>query len=218
MIAKSDRPPNLLGNRATVLAAEAQTLFRQYWRASVARADAFLALGAAMNAHKAELPRGQWAGYLQSATVAERTAQRAMRFAKAGLESATVADFGIRETDRLIANLKRKGAPVSEDGVRAEAEREADAERQARDERLAIRLEGTDGDPVDVLTDKLAKADALHETMQAQIRESEAESARIDRMTSAIRDALLAAPRSNALALEVVDEVLARFFGVARKG
>ena len=68
-----------------------------------------------------------------------------------------------------------------------------------------------------MLTDKLAKADARHEAMQAETRRLDAESARIDRMMSAIRDLLLAAPRSNALALKVVDDVLARFFGVARK-
>ena len=92
---------------------------------------------------------------------------------------------------------------------------DAQAERRARDERLAIRLEGTDGDPIDVLTDKLAKADALHETMQAQIRKSEAEAARWDRRMADIRDALCAAKPSTAV--EVADEVLAQFFGVARK-
>ena len=98
----------------------------------------------------------------------------------------------------------------------AEAEAETgEAEREARDERLAARLADTDGDAVDVLAKKLDRADGRHREDVSAVRESSKRETEKDRKLRKICDALLVATPSTCM--DVVDEVLAKFFGVARK-
>ena len=179
-----------LSNRLADLAEQIASIHREYLEHREEAAARFVTFGRMLNEAKAECRHGEFLPFLERTGIPKRTAQRSMRIAAAGVKYAQLAHLGTHETDLRISIAKRRCLPVTDETIR---------------------------DLPDILRAKLAKADARHEEHQAQIRKSEAESARLDRMKAAIRDALVAAPRSNALALEVVDEVLAKFYGVARK-
>ena len=97
----------------------------------------------------------------------------------------------------------------------AEAEAMLEAEREARDERLAIRLADTDGDAVDVLNGKLDAADARHRADVGAVNDERRAAAAERRKNRDVCDTLLAVPRGDGDT--GIDDVLAQFFGVARK-
>ena len=105
-------------------------------------------------------------------------------------------------------------AAMDEVAVEAQAAT-AEAEREAKDERLAVRLADTDGDAVDVLSDKLDRADGRHREDVTAVNDARQRENAKDRKLRDICDALLTAKPSTAL--DVIDEVLATFFAVARK-
>ena len=64
----------------------------------------WMACAAVLQEARAICPHGRWLSFLAKTMVPERTAQRMIRFARAGIQIRHVADFGgIRETDRLLA-------------------------------------------------------------------------------------------------------------------
>ena len=193
MVANSHRTSNepLLSNRLADLAEQIAGLHREYLSHREEAAAGFVTFGRMLNEAKAEECRhGEWLPFLERTGIPPRTAQRAMRIAAAGVKYARLAHLGIHEIDLRIGIAKRRCLPVTDETIR---------------------------DLPDILRAKLAVADARHRDHVRAINKAREEEARYDRMSDDIRDALLAAPRSNALALEVVDEVLAQFFGVARK-
>jgi hypothetical protein len=64
-----------------------------------ALAEKVLAMGTALNEAKETCPHGEWTEFLKSVAMSERSAQRYMRIAKAGLKSATVADLGLNRAE-----------------------------------------------------------------------------------------------------------------------
>ena len=110
---------------------------------------------------------------------------------------------------------KEEARAQDEIAAREEYEAEAEAEREARDERLAIRLADTDGDAVDVLAGKLDAADARHRADVGAVNDERRAAAAERRKNRDVCDALVAVPRGDGDA--GIDDVLAQFFGVARK-
>lgn len=107
-----------LSNRLTDLAERAAGVHREYQSHREAAAACIVTFGRLLNEAKAECSHGEWEPFLVRAGIPERTARRAMRIAAAHLKSATVADLGVKETDRLIGMVKRCGLEVGEDSVR----------------------------------------------------------------------------------------------------
>ena len=105
-------------------------------------------------------------------------------------------------------------AAVNEAAAEAEAAT-AEADRDARDERLSVRLENADGDAVDALAGQLDRADARHrdDVNSANVARQAAIVER--RKNRDVCDALLAVPRGKGDA--GIDDVLMRFFLVQRK-
>ena len=62
---------------------------------------------------KAAIPHGQWTAWLQTETgLGGRTARRYMQIAQSGLETATVANLGIRGAVEAIAKTGNKAAQI----------------------------------------------------------------------------------------------------------
>ena len=68
---------------------------------------------------KEAIPHGEWAGWLARNTgLSARTARRYMQLSKSGLESATVADLGLRgATERLARASVRPTADLHNDSM-----------------------------------------------------------------------------------------------------
>lgn len=100
-------------NRLSVLAGQVADLHQQVTThidaaATHKQAAAMKALeaGAALIEAKKLLPHGGWGPWLASAGIPERSAQRYMRLSRADMETATVADFGVAEADRVAARME----------------------------------------------------------------------------------------------------------------
>ena len=183
----SNSPP--LTNHLADLAEQIASLHREYLSHREEAAARFVTFGRMLNEAKAEECRhGEWLPFLERTGIPPRTAQRAMRIAAAEVKYARVAYLGIHEIDLRIGIAKRRCLPVTDETIR---------------------------DLPDILRAKLAKADARHRDHVRAVNKAREEEARYDRMSADIREALLTATPSTCL--DVADEVLARFFGVARK-
>ena len=100
-------PSESLPQRLSNLAGATQAALERYKRADAERIAAALDAGALLNDAKAAAGHGQWLPYLDHLGVRERTVQRWMRLAKAGVKSATVADFfgGLTLADDALAEF-----------------------------------------------------------------------------------------------------------------
>ena len=109
-------------------------------------------------------------------------------------------------------------AEAAVESVAAEAAAEADnreAEREASDERLSIRLEGEDGEAVDVLN---RQADAKDERHRQDVQALNAANRRANTAERKVKDMINdMLPATPSTALAIVDDVLQRYGGVARK-
>ena len=105
-------------------------------------------------------------------------------------------------------------AAMNEAAAEAEAAT-AEADRDARDERLSVRLENADGEAVDALAGQLDRADARHRDDVSDVNEARKTAAAERRKNRDVCDALLAVPRGKGDA--GIDDVLMRFFLVQRK-
>ena len=114
-----------------------------------------------------------------------------------------------------VMSEEESEAAMDEAASEAEAEADPEADRETREERLSIRLEGTTGDAVEALSGQLDTADARHRDDVSDVNKARKVAAGKDRRLRDVCNALLAATPSTAL--EVIDDVLARFFSVARK-
>ena len=86
-----------LNNRLTVLAADIQAAHSDIKRSALEAAERTVAAGHMLIEAKAALPHGAWDEWLTAhAGLSARTARRYMQIARSGLETATVADLGIR--------------------------------------------------------------------------------------------------------------------------
>jgi len=91
-------------NRLTVLAADVQAAHLDIQASAEAMAERALVAGNALIEAKGLLQHGEWGRWLQDhCAMSERSAQRYMQMARAGLKSATVADLGIRGAAASIA-------------------------------------------------------------------------------------------------------------------
>lgn len=151
-------------------------------------------LGKRLIERRARTPHGEWAPYLASVGITERSANRYMTM---GRQIGHVSD--------LKSSIRGTLAAISETTQAAEND------RQARNDRLAVRLESCpDGvDPVEYLQGLLDNADREHAENVALIakakREAEAERRKFRDIGSALR------------AGRDVDGALVQFFGVSRK-
>ena len=141
-------------------------------------------------------PHGQWTSYLGSVGIHDRNAQIYMKLARQ-----------IRSASHLGPSIR---ATLDEIGASERAAREA--ERAARDERLAVRLESCpDGvEPVDHLRALLAKADKAHAEHVALVEKHNRKRAADERKFCEVAAALRALPQTPAVA-----GVVARFCGGA---
>ncbi len=96
-------------NRLAVLAADIQAAHRDATQGALAVAERALAAGRMLEEAKAALPHGKWATWLaESVGMSARTARRYMQISRAGLETATVADLGIRgAAERLVRTTRQ---------------------------------------------------------------------------------------------------------------
>ena len=106
-------------------------------------------------------------------------------------------------------------AAMNEAAAEHEEQRDPAAEREARDERLSVRLENSDGEAVEALAGQLDKADTRHHDDVGAVNDARKAAAVERRKNREICDALLAIPRGKEG--NGVDDVLMRFFLVQRK-
>ena len=192
-------------------------------------------VGRGLRAVRDQMQRGEWSPYLASYGITSSSALRFMALAE--IETRQVGEFP--SVDAALKSLPPKRpkerpkepdppAPADPDTmddaeaqaaaeeVATEAERERqEIDTEKRQERLAIRLEGTEGGAVDALGRQLDKADTRHRDDIQAVKDMREEVERHRRKARDICDALLRAMPSTAL--DVIDEVLATHFGVARK-
>lgn len=91
-------------NRLPTLAAGIRTAHGAVERSAIAAAEHALAAGRMLAEAKALVAHGHWATWLAEHTgISARTASRYMRLARAGLNSATVADLGIAAAADALA-------------------------------------------------------------------------------------------------------------------
>jgi hypothetical protein len=113
-------------NRLPVLQGEVADLHRAVLHHAATAAEKALAAGAALAEAKALCRHGEWQDWLRATGVPERSARRYMLLHRAGVKTATVADFGMAVAERWAALgldlLPKAGAGVmatgrDEDGV-----------------------------------------------------------------------------------------------------
>ncbi len=119
-------PLNTGSNRLPELASQICKAHADVQEAEKTVAIRALDAGAALVEAKALCRHGEWAAWLQAAGVPERSARRYMQLSRAGFISATVADLGLVEAERLAASglnlLPRDGEAIcfrayDEDGL-----------------------------------------------------------------------------------------------------
>ena len=96
-----------MSNRLPIIQAEVAALHKQIKEHVRSAADKALIAGAALSEAKALVGHGNWAAWLAESRISERSAQRYMRLHRSGLKSATVADLGVAQAER-IAGLMEK--------------------------------------------------------------------------------------------------------------
>lgn len=97
----SDLPPN---NRLAVLAADIQAAHQDVTRGALAVAESAMAAGRMLIEAKASMKHGEWAAWLsEHVGMSARTARRYMQLVRSGLETATVADLGLRGAAESLA-------------------------------------------------------------------------------------------------------------------
>lgn len=100
-------------NRLAVLAADIQAAHQDVARGALAVAERALAAGRMLLEAQALLEHGQWAAWLAAHTgLSARTARRYMQLTRSGVESATVANLGIRGTAQRLARLRVRQPPL----------------------------------------------------------------------------------------------------------
>ena len=155
-------------------------------------------LGKRLTLRQTRTKHGAWGAYLRRVGISERSARIYLTMAR---QIGSAADLGpsIRAT-------------LTDIGETAKANRET--ERRAFDDRLAIRLEGCTGDPVEYLQAMLDAKNKTHTAHMAELRKLKQRTAAAERKFNDIGRSLRAATARNADT--VIDDVLAKF-GVARK-
>ncbi len=99
-------------NRLPILAADIRAADGRCRRSAEEAAGAAVEAGHKLIEAKGLLAHGAWGVWLQDhAGLSDRTAQRYMQLARAGLDKRHVADLGIREASRAIAKIKRPPQP-----------------------------------------------------------------------------------------------------------
>ncbi len=102
-------------NRLPTLADEARQAHSEILHHVESAAKRALAAGAALAEAKALCAHGKWGDWLAETGIPERSAQRYMRLHRAGLKSATVADLGLSQAER-IAGVIEKAWPQANRG------------------------------------------------------------------------------------------------------
>ena len=204
-------------------------------------------IGRGLRAVRDEMNHGEWGPWLEDIGMNRKTAFRLMKLGDAyemsQIETFGTMDAALKalppkrpktepepvaevEPEPTPEPVAPDPAPAHEEdeeemlqALEAEA-LEAEAEMRSSElhqrlERLSVRIEGKDQEPLIVLSDKLDRADERHRDDVAAVKRATAREQRWNRERDAIRDALLLATPSTCL--QVVDDVLAEHFGVARK-
>ncbi len=97
----SNLPSN---NRLSVLAADIQAAHQDVTRGALAIAESAMAAGRMLIEAKASMRHGEWATWLsEHVGMSARTARRYMQLARSSLETATVADLGLRGAAENLA-------------------------------------------------------------------------------------------------------------------
>ena len=156
-------------------------------------------LGQRLTLRRERTKHGAWEPYLRKVGITERSARVYMTMAR---QIGSAAD--------LAPSIR---ATLTDIGETTKANREA--ERRAFDDRLAIRLEGCTGDPVEYLQAMLDAKNKTHTAHMAELRKLKQRTAAAERKFQDIGKALRAATARNADTM--IDDVLARFFSVKRK-
>ena len=198
-------------------------------------------IGRGLRTVKDLMQHGEWLPWLDSIGMARETARRFMVLAEE-LQITQLGEFASVDDALKALPPKRpkpepttvdvkpeRAAPgpepptnaeeeaaVEEVAAEAEAERDPEAERDARDERLARRLEDAPGEAVDVLSDQLDRADVRHREDVDAVNEARKAASDYRRKCTDVCNALLAIPRKGD-GQRQIDDVLAKFYGVARK-
>ena len=91
-------------NRLSVLAADIQAAHHEIQASAELMAERAIAAGNMLIEAKAALPHGQWQAWLNDHVgMSDRSARRYMQISRSGLETATVADLGIRAAAEALA-------------------------------------------------------------------------------------------------------------------
>ena len=99
-------------NALPTLAASIRAAHANVKASALQAAEQALEVGRLLNEARALIPHGAWAEWLkQHVGFSERSARRYMQIARAGFNSATVADLGIRAAAESIARPKLKYHP-----------------------------------------------------------------------------------------------------------
>ena len=200
-----------------------------------------IALG--LRAHRDEMQRGEWYPFLESIEMPAKTGERLLAFSRC--EPDKLSDYSSmhdflkalppkkpKEVESSTPPAQPAESPVekpaprdedddydaeaaAEDAAREAEAEQAEDEREKRDEKLSILLADTDGDAVETLVKKLDAADARHRADVDALTKAKSDANRAKRRERDICNALLKATPSTAL--NVVDDALLQFFGVARK-
>lgn len=99
-------------NRLAALAADIRAAHADVTRGALAVAERALGAGRMLLEAKAAVSHGKWADWLQANTgISARTARRYMQLVKSGVETATVADLGVKGAATKLA-LSRVPRPA----------------------------------------------------------------------------------------------------------
>ena len=102
-------------NRLAVLAADIQAAHQDVTAGALAVAEKALAAGRMLLEAKDSLAHGEWAGWLaQQVGISGRTARRYMQLARSGVETATVAEIGIRGSAEKLARTRVPRPPLGQ--------------------------------------------------------------------------------------------------------
>ena len=198
-------------------------------------------IGRGLRCIKDEMQHGEFRPYLAEIGMNREAARRFMALAEAYEMTQLVSFASVDDAIKALppARPEPQAAPEPQPEPAAEqppepsepeaeaamnvaaAEHEAETaerDRDARDERLSVRLENADGEAVDALADQLDRADARHRDDVLSVNEARRMANAVMRTKIDIRDAWLAVPRdADAPTLQaMVDDWLATFFNSAR--
>jgi hypothetical protein len=110
-----------LNNRLTVLAGEIMDAVAGIRRDAQSMAEHALRAGHALAEAKASMPHGAWENWLNDhVQMSHRTARRYMQLAASGMETATVAEMGMRAATEALAAPRPTPAPPIPDQMARE--------------------------------------------------------------------------------------------------